>query len=150
MKPLHGEASADVAAPMSECLALLAAVERYPSLYPEVVREVVVVERQPDGLVSRAEATLHVSHGPLVKDLHLLLAVRVGEPDTVVLTRVPHGAPDDERFEVRWRVEQERAGTRIHLSLDAELSVPRFVPLGGVGDTVAQGFVAAAVAALTP
>jgi hypothetical protein len=149
MKPLHGEASADVDAPMRECLALIAAVERYPSLYPEVVREVVVVERRPDGLASRAEATLHVSHGPLVKDLHLLLAVRVGEPDTVVLTRVPHGAPDDERFEVTWHLE-EREGTRIHLSLDAELSVPRFVPLGGVGDTVAQGFVAAAVAALRP
>lgn len=149
MKPLHGEASADVGAPLRECLALLAAVERYPRWYPEVVREVLVVERHPDGLVSRAEATLHVSHGPLVKDLHLLLAVRVSEPGTVVLTRIPHGGPDGERFEVTWRLE-ERERTRIRLALDAELAVPRFVPLGGVGDTVAQGFVAAAAAALTP
>jgi ribosome-associated toxin RatA of RatAB toxin-antitoxin module len=147
MKSLHGEASAGVGAPIEECLALLAAVERYPSWYPDVVRQVDVLERRPDGLAARAEVTLHVAHGPLVKDLHLLLAVRVDAPDTVVLTRIPHGPPDDERFEVTWRL-QAGTETSIHLALDAELAVPRFVPLGGVGDTVASGFVAAAVAAL--
>ena len=34
--------------------------------------------------------------------------------------------------------------TQIRLDLAANLDVPRFVPLGGVGDSMADGFVSAA------
>jgi hypothetical protein len=147
MKELHGSATAHVAAPIEECLALLQAVDRYPSWYPEVVKGAEVVERDADGAPAKARTTLHVSHGPLVRDFRLLLAVGVQRPGTVTLTRVPHGPSDQEAFEVTWRL-ADREGTRIELVLDANLSVPRLIPLGGIGDAMAQGFVAAAARAL--
>jgi ribosome-associated toxin RatA of RatAB toxin-antitoxin module len=147
VKALHGTANASVAVPMEQCLALVAAVDRYPDWYPEVVRRVAVVEVGDDGLARRAQAALHVSHGPLVKDFDLLLAVHVEPSGTVALTRIAHGASDHEEFTVTWRL-HEGDGTRIELVLDASLSVPRLVPLGGIGDTIAAGFVRAAVGAL--
>ncbi len=147
MKELHGTAEAEVSAPIEECLALLAAVERYPRWYPQVVRSAAVLETGPDGHATRAEASLHVVHGPLVKDFELLLAVRVERPATVQLTRIPHGAPDEERFQVRWQLSRA-AGTLLHLDLEATLAVPRFVPLGGIGNAIATGFVEAARDAL--
>ncbi len=63
--------------------------------------------------------------------------------------RVSHGAADHERFDVTWRV-TESTRTRINLQLNANLSVPRFVPVGGIGDGLAQGFVGAAARALEP
>src|ERR1022692_2749591 len=76
MKELRGTATALVPAPLTQCLALVEAVDRYPAWYPDVVRTVEVLER------------------------------------------------------------------------DANLDVPRFLPLGGVGDSVAQGFISAASAKL--
>jgi hypothetical protein len=57
------------------------------------------------------------------------------------LTRIPHDAGDEERFEVAWAF----AERRIQLELNATLPVPRLIPLGGIGNAVAEGFVAAAV-----
>ena len=123
-------------------------MERYPSWYPEVVEEVEVRERDDQGRATRAQTTLHVSYGPLVRSFRLLLAVVVERPSTVKLTRIPHDRSDQERFEVLWRLAESGPGTRISLELDANLSVPRLVPLGGVGDAMAEGFVAAATKAL--
>jgi hypothetical protein len=90
-----------------------------------------------------------VSYGPLVKDFNLLLAIRVERPGTVQLTRIPHAPSDQEAFQVTWRLE-DRGETGIRLDLAANLSVPRLVPLGGVGDAMAAGFVRAATRALDP
>jgi ribosome-associated toxin RatA of RatAB toxin-antitoxin module len=137
-----------VSAPVSACFALVEAVERYPSWYPDVVREVDVVDRGADGRVTRARTTLHVSRGPLGKDFHLLMAV-VAEPrQTVTLIRLSHGGSDREELELRWRLHEEDGGTRIRIELAAKLSVPRLMPLGGIGDELAAGFVAAAANAL--
>jgi Polyketide cyclase / dehydrase and lipid transport len=68
MKKLHGTATEVVAAPLDQCLALLEAVDRYPTWYPEVVRDVEVLDRDPSGQPTRARTKLHVSRGPLVKD----------------------------------------------------------------------------------
>jgi hypothetical protein len=63
---------------------------------------------------------------------------------------VPHEPSDPERFTVTWRVAGSGTGTRIDLALDAVLDLPRFVPLpSGVGDTIAQGFAAAAARELS-
>ena len=70
--------------------------------------------------------------------------VEVDRPHTVRLTRTPHHAKDHERFEVVWRLEEHR----ISLELNANLDVPRLVPVGGIGESLAQGFVAAAIKAL--
>jgi ribosome-associated toxin RatA of RatAB toxin-antitoxin module len=148
MKELRGSASETVERPIEDCFALLADVERYPAWYPEVVRALAIVSPDAAGHPARAETTLHLAHGPLVRDFHLLLAIRLEHPSYVVLERIPHGSSDGEEFEVSWRLE-ERGETRIELELNAKLSVPRLVPLGGLADAFAAGFVRAAVQTLS-
>jgi ribosome-associated toxin RatA of RatAB toxin-antitoxin module len=143
MKELRGAASALVPAPLEQCLALVEAVEEYPVWYPEVVRSVEVLERDGRGLASRAQTKLHLTAGPVTKDFDLLMAVTVQPPATVKLAKVGGSA----KFDVVWRL-SEGEKTRIELALDASLDVPRFLPLGDVGDSVAQGFVSAASAEL--
>ena len=143
MKELRGSAATLVPAPLAQCLALVEAVDGYPAWYPEVVRAVDVLERDARGLPSRAQTKLHVSAGPMTKDFDLLMAVTVEPPATVKLTKVGGNA----KFDVIWRV-TDGENTRIELQLDANLDVPRFVPLGDVGNSVAQGFVSAASAEL--
>jgi hypothetical protein len=110
------------------------------------VREVRIDERSSEGLPSGARVALHVAHGPIVRDFDLLMAVSV-EPPSVALTRIARTSSDEETFRVLWTVE-ELAGTRLHLALEASLSVPRLLPLGGLGDAISAGFVNAAVTAL--
>jgi ribosome-associated toxin RatA of RatAB toxin-antitoxin module len=143
MKELRGSATALVPAPLERCLALVEAVDRYPDWYPEVVRSVQVLERDIDGVPSSARTELHVAVGPLTQDFDLLMAVTVEPPAAVKLVKVGGSA----KFNVIWRLE---AGdrTRLSLELDASLDAPRFLPLGGVGDSVARGFVSAASAEL--
>jgi ribosome-associated toxin RatA of RatAB toxin-antitoxin module len=143
VKELTGTAKAAVAAPPEQCLALLAAVDDYPRWHPDVVKAVEVIERDPAGQPSRVRAKLHLSQGPLSKDFDLLMAVTVHPPSTVSLARVPNEPSDEERFEVTWHVDAP-AHAQIRLDLRANLSVPRFLPLGGIGDGVADGFVTAA------
>lgn len=147
MKELRGSAGATVDAPLESALALLEAVDDYPSWYSEVVRAVEVLERDEDGSPARVRTTLHVARGALAHDFELLMAVVVQRPTTVRLTRIPHEPTDAERFEVTWNLHGNGL-TRISLDLLANLDVPRFLPIGGIGDSVAQGFVDAAVARL--
>jgi ribosome-associated toxin RatA of RatAB toxin-antitoxin module len=146
VKELHGSASGEAAASPERCLDLFSDVESYPRWYPDVVRNVEVVSRNARGHPSRVRATLHVAVRPLSRDLALTLDVTCG-PRTVRLVRVPHERSDQERFSVTWSVAPAGTGSRIDLALDAALDIPRLVPLpGGIGDTLAQGFVGAAVA----
>ncbi len=147
MKSLRGIASAVVPATVEQCFALLAAVDGYPRWHPDVVRDVRVLETGADGHPTRAHATLHVAYGPLAKDFPLVLAIALDRPRTVALTRLPNDPGDDERFDVMWRLE-DRGDTRVELELDARLDVPRLLPIGGIGDTMADGFVQAALEAL--
>lgn len=149
MKELSGSAAQTVDAPIESCYELVAAVDEYPSWYPDTVQSVEVLECAADGAPVRAEATLHVARGPLVKDFHLLLAVELDPPSAVTLTRERHGPSDQEEFRVAWQLTPRGAGTEIALTLDANLSVPRFLPLGGIGDAMAGGFVTAAAGALS-
>jgi ribosome-associated toxin RatA of RatAB toxin-antitoxin module len=143
MKELRGRATALVAAPMAECLALVQAVDEYPAWYPDVVRTVKVLERDASGLPSRARTELHLSVGPLTKDFDLLMTVAIQPPGTVKLIKVGGSA----KFDVTWRL-HDGHNTRLTLELDANLDAPRFLPLGGIGDSVAQGFISAASAEL--
>lgn len=128
---------------MDRCFALLSALEEYPDWYPEVVRSVEVVEHGSDGHAVQAVAVLHASLGPIVRDFDLRLVVETERPTLVRVSRIPHDRSDPERFEVTWRL-REAAKTWIGLELEAKLSVPRLVPVGGLGDTLAGGFTAAA------
>lgn len=130
-------------APLAQCLALVEAVDDYPVWYPDVVRSVEVLERDAAGVPSRAQTKLHLSVGPVTKDFDLLMAVTVKPPGTVTLAKIGGSA----KFDVVWRL-TDGESTRIELELDANLDVPRFLPLGDVGNSVAQGFVSAASAEL--
>jgi Polyketide cyclase / dehydrase and lipid transport len=139
MKELHGTASSAVTAGAQESFELLRTVEDYPRWYPEVVREAQMLD------ADRARAKLHVAYGPLVRDFDLTLAITSEEPHTIRLTRVPHDMSDPEEFEVAWTV----ADGAITVTLDARLSVPRLLPVGGIGESMARGFVEAAARALS-
>ncbi|HEY3727429.1 MAG TPA: SRPBCC family protein [Solirubrobacteraceae bacterium] len=143
MKELRGTATALVPAPMEQCLALVQAVDEYPAWYPDVVRSVEVLERDASGLPSRAQTKLHLSVGPLTKEFDVLMAVTVLPPATVKLVKVGGNA----KFDVTWRLHNGKK-TRLALELDANVDAPRFLPLGGIGESVAQGFISAASAEL--
>lgn len=147
MKELHGSATAEVATPPGRCREFLADVERYPEWHPEVVRSVSVVERDGSGRATVVQAQLRAPGVPLRSDFDLRLAVEQS-PDGVALTRIPHGSDDPERFAVHWLTPASPLGTRLQVDLRAELSVPRLVPLGGLGERFASGFLAAATDAL--
>ena len=76
-----------------------------------------------------------------------MLDVSVDPAGTIALRRIPHQPTDQERFDVTWRVDGGQS-TRIALDLAANLDVPRFIPLGDVGDAMAQQLVSAATRAL--
>lgn len=143
MKDLHGQATETTAAPIPDCFALLAAVDRYPLWYPDVVREVDDLGRDAEGRPTAVRAKFRLAYGPLVHDFDLVLAVTLEEPATVRLARVG----GSQRFELTWHV-REDGHTQIELDLYARLRVPRVLPLEGVGNTMAEQFVAAATTAL--
>jgi Polyketide cyclase / dehydrase and lipid transport len=149
MKELTGSASGTTPASPQECLALLQAIDRYPSWTPEVVKQAEVLERDGSGRPTRARTRLHVERGPLTRDFDLLFDVKVDPGGTVALNRIPHEASDKERFDVTWKVGGGQS-TRIELQLAANLDVPRFIPLGGVGDAMAADLLSAATRALAP
>jgi ribosome-associated toxin RatA of RatAB toxin-antitoxin module len=149
VKELTGRASATTTASAEECLALLEAVDRYPNWYPEVVKSVEVLERDDQGRPSQVRSKLHVERGPLTHDFDLRMEVKLYPPGAVRLSRIPHHGRDGEKFDVNWFV-RETQPTQIQLNLAATLDVPRFLPLGGIGDSMAQGFVSAATRALAP
>ena len=143
MKQLGGSAATAVRASPEACFALVAAVDQYPRWYPELIRRAELLTPAAAGQAGRVRATVHVAVGPLVRDLELTMDLATAAGREVRLTRVPHEPGDPERFEVLWRVHEERF-TRLELTLSAALEVPRLVPLGGLGDRLAQGFVEAA------
>ena len=148
MKHLTGTAQADVGVPIEECLTFLASLEAYPSWYPDVVREVEVVESGEDGLAAQG--------GNEAASL-----LRTGVPGSRSAARGA-GAPawpgpadarspraiDAAPRSTRPGGCEERDGTQLELELDATMPVPRLVPLGGVGDAFASGFMQAAVGRL--
>jgi Polyketide cyclase / dehydrase and lipid transport len=147
MKQLTGSAAATTTATRAQCLDLLEAIDGYPNWHPEVVKQAEVLERDAEGHPARARTKLHVERGPLTRDFDLDMSVNVDPSGTIKLSRIPHEPSDQERFDVTWRV-REGASTEIRLDLLADLNVPRFLPLGGVGDSLAQGLVSAATRAL--
>ncbi len=143
MKELTGHAEGTTAASPDACLSLLAAVDRYPNWYPEVVKEVEVLERDDQGRPTKAHTKLRVQHGPITRDFDLTMEVKRDPPGAVRLSRIPHHGSDGEKFDVNWFVAGGQS-TSIRLDLAANLDVPRFLPLGGIGEAMAAGFVSAA------
>jgi hypothetical protein len=151
VKELTGSASGTTPATPAQAVALLEAIDRYPTWHPDVVKQAEVLERDAEGHPTKARTKLHVERGPLTRDFNLVMSVHVDPSGTIKLTRIPNEPSDKERFDVTWRVDggaDGGQGTRISLDLLANLDVPRLVPLGGVGDSMAEGLVSAATRAL--
>jgi hypothetical protein len=148
VKELTGTAAGTTGATQEQTFALLEDIDRYPTWNGEVVKQAEVLERDAEGHPTKAHCVLHVERGPMTRDFNLTMAVTVDPARTIKLSRIPHESSDGERFEVTWSVAGSNPGTRIQLDLLADLNVPRFIPLGGVGDELAQGMVSAATRAL--
>ena len=133
-------------APLEQCFALLAAVDRYPDWCPDVVRYVEVLERGAGGQPRRVRMMIHVARGTLVREFQLFLAIAAEPPRSVTLTRVTDH-PTNQEFTAVWLL-RPNTGTQITLQLDAKLRVPALVPAAGIPDEIAYGFVAAAARAL--
>jgi hypothetical protein len=146
VRDLHGTASELVAAPVENCVALLAAIDAYPDWYPGGVREVEVLERNAAGQPTRVLTVLHVEVVGFDKDFHLTMTVKVDPGGRVALNKVKADSSDPP-FDVVWHI-SEHEGTLIRLDLDTALPLSRFVPLGGVGNSIAKSFVSAARDAL--
>ena len=141
-REFHGEAGEVVAAPQEACLALVAAVDRYPDWCPDVIREVDVIDRDADGQPSRVRMRMHVARGGLEKEFNLFLAIAVEPPEIVKLTRVTDH-PTNQEFNATWTL-RPAASTHIALELGAKLRVPWYIRGDGIGDAIADAFVSAA------
>jgi ribosome-associated toxin RatA of RatAB toxin-antitoxin module len=146
VRDLHGTASAVVSAPLERCVALLAAIDAYPDWYPDGVREVEVLERDAGGQPTRVRTVLHVQVAGFDRDFNLTMSVEADPEGRIALSKIKADSSDPP-FDVTWRVSDDE-GTRIELDLDTALPVPRLMPLGGVGDSIARSFVSAASEAL--
>jgi hypothetical protein len=142
MKELHGTASGVVSASLESCVGLLAAIDAYPDWYPDGVREVEVLERDARDQPTRVRTVLHVAVAGFDRDFNLTMAVEVDPEGRVALTKIKADSSDPP-FDVIWRV-SEREATLIELDLHTELPLPRLMPLGGAGDSIAKSFVSAA------
>jgi hypothetical protein len=152
VKEIRGSARAVVRARPKECFALLAAVDRYSGWNGELVRELEVLERGSDDRPARLRAVIDLKRSPFVGSLDVTVAVRTEPPRAVYITRIPNEPSDPERLELVWRIDRDRSrcgtridrddsrsGTRIDLDLLAVAAfVPGFIPLGGIGDLVAE------------
>jgi Polyketide cyclase / dehydrase and lipid transport len=147
VKELTGHAETSTPASHERCMSLLEAVDQYPTWHPTVVKSVEVLERNEQGRATKAQTKLHVRHGPITRDFDLTMDVQVDPAGVVKLSRIPHHGADGEKFDVIWSVSGD-GPSQIGLDLAADLNVPRFLPLGDVGDSIALGFVNAAATAL--
>lgn len=142
----HGEAAEVAGASLEDCFALVAAVDRYPEWCPDIVRAVDVLDRGADGRPSRVRMSMHVARGIIVREFNLFLAIVAQPPGSVELRRVVDH-PTNQEFTATWRL-RPAASTHLALELDAKLRVPWYAHAGGIGDTIAEGFVSAACQAL--
>lgn len=147
-REFYGQAAEVVAAPQEDCFALVAAIDRYPDWCPDIVRKVDVLDRAAGGQPSRVRMRMHVVWGPVSREFDLFLAVVIEPPGSVQVTRVTDH-PTNQEFNATWQL-RPCGSTRVGLRLRAKLRVPQYVPAGGIGDTIAQGFVTAACRALAP
>lgn len=148
MKDLHATAEGDAGRPIEVCFDQLADVESYPRWYPAGVKRAEPLERAPDGQVTKLKTTLAISR-PIQREFRLHLAVMLDRPERIELRRLPKEAGDPEEMAVVWRLHVLAPDrTRVAVDLAARLDVPRFIPVGGIVDGLAKGFLGAAVQSL--
>jgi hypothetical protein len=149
MKELTATASGTAQASIDACYERLLDVQGYPSWYPDGVKQVEVLERDPDGNATRVDAVLNAVAGPIRKQFEVRLAVEPTRPTRVALARVPDDRGDHEMLTITWLLrELGAAETEITVQMGARLDVPMFLPIDPVAREVANGFLQAALAAV--
>jgi hypothetical protein len=149
MKDLAATATGTTPTPIEECYALLSDFERYPDWFPDGIKAAEILEQGPDGEPVKIKTTLHVAHGPIVRDFKVHMAVTGRRPELIELRRLPkEPSGDHEEILVSWRLSDQDGGTEIEAGLRASLDIPRFLPIGGLADSMARGFLDAALAQL--
>jgi ribosome-associated toxin RatA of RatAB toxin-antitoxin module len=147
LKQLQGSASAEIELPVEDCFALLVSIDRYPAWF-EVVREVEILDREPDGRPRLARVELHVPQSPFGTQFSFMVAVEADRPEAMQLTKLPDGPADEDRLELTWRM-RENGWTEIEFEFDAVVSfVPGYLPVGAAGDVIAEAILDAATTAL--
>lgn len=149
MKQLDSSVAGTTPASIEDCYATLSDFESYPRWFPGNVPAAEVLERDPaTNEPTRIKTTLHVAQGPFVRDFKVHMAVTLDPPRLIELRRLPKEPSDHEEMVVTWRLRPANGGTEVEASLDAKLSIPAFLPVGGIADTMARGFLDAALAQL--
>jgi hypothetical protein len=144
MKDLTGTATGRTQIAIEDCYALLSDVGSYPDWFRDGVRAAEVLERDPaSGEATKVRTTLHISMG-LGRDFTLNMGVTRRPPDMVELRRLPHESSDPEEMTVTWHLSQGPE-TLLELAMAAQLDVPRFLPVGGLAQGLADQFMQAAL-----
>jgi ribosome-associated toxin RatA of RatAB toxin-antitoxin module len=146
VKELQGSASAEIELPAAVCFALVASIDRYPGWF-EVIRTVEVLKRKRNGVASLARVELHIPQSPFGTEFELVMSIETERPGAVQFTKLPAGPSDRDRLELSWRM-RENGATEIEFEFDAAVSfVPSYLPVGSVGDAIAQAILGAATTA---
>lgn len=152
MREVNASATGAVAANIERCYALLADVGRYPEWYPAGAKRVEVIERDAEGLATVVDALLSLGTGPIRKDFEMRLGVTYDAPRLVELNRLASEEKDGESIKVTWSLmpQADPARTDLTVAFEARIDLPPFLPINPIVEAVAQDFLAAAQAAVSP
>ena len=143
-------ASGTAEVPIRDCFAKLREVDRYPDWYPDGAKSVTVRERDPEGWPSQVDAVLAAVAGPLRKNFDVRLAVETIEPTAIDLVRIPDDRGDHEALTIGWKLRELGAErTEITVEMTAHLDLPPFLPIDPIAREAANGFLQAALAAVS-
>jgi hypothetical protein len=147
MREIAATAQGETPTPIERCFEQLADIEGYPSWYPSGVKRAEQLERGPGGELTKVQATLALNQGPIQRDFTLDFAVTLERPRLVELQRVPHlHSSSGTTMVIAWRLRELAAElTEVVVDFNAQLDIPRFLPLGGIADSIAGGFLGAAL-----
>ena len=151
MREISATSQGETPTPIERCFERLVDIAGYPSWYPTGVKRAEQLEQGPDGRPTKVAATLALTSGPIQRDFSLEFGVTTERPTLIELRRLPHGSGGGaDLVVISWRLRELAADrTELTVAFDAELDVPRFLPLGGLADGIAGGFLAAAIASLS-
>jgi uncharacterized protein YndB with AHSA1/START domain len=144
MKDLHASVSGVARTSVSEVYAFLTDIDAYPTWYPDGVKQASV--RSED----RAHCVLALNQGPIQRDFEMDMAIERVAETSITLRRLPKSADDKEQLSVTWLLAPDvgDGGTSVTAEFAATLSIPGWLPLGGIEKAIPQGFLDAALASL--
>jgi hypothetical protein len=144
MKDLNASVSGVANRPQSEVYAFLADFAAYSTWYPQGVKRSEL--RSED----KGYAVLALNQGPIQRDFEMEMGIEKVPETSVTLRRLAKRPDDKEKLAVTWLLAPDvgDAATTITAEFKATLSIPGFLPLGGVEKAVPRGFLDAALAAL--